>query len=102
MSLSSRDKNAPVKTGQRSKKTKLSKVLGKSEFQGPKLKRTLSGQFVTGTYRVKENASNEVVRESFRIEDKGSTARLEARIPADLYKTMERAAQLRGLTMTAY
>jgi len=31
-----------------------------------------------------------------------STARLEARIPADLYAEMEAAAALRGLTMTAY
>lgn len=31
-----------------------------------------------------------------------SMSRLEARIPSDLYKVMERAAQLRGLTMTAY
>jgi uncharacterized protein (DUF1778 family) len=30
------------------------------------------------------------------------TSRLEARIPSALYKTMERAAQLRGLTLTAY
>jgi uncharacterized protein (DUF1778 family) len=30
------------------------------------------------------------------------TSRLEARIPTDLYEVMERAAQLRGLTMTAY
>ena len=31
-----------------------------------------------------------------------TTSRLEARIPSELYKTMERAAQLRGLTLTAY
>lgn len=31
-----------------------------------------------------------------------STCRLEARIPAELYEVMERAAALRGLTMTAY
>lgn len=29
-------------------------------------------------------------------------SRLEARIPADIYKVIERAAELRGLTMTAY
>jgi uncharacterized protein (DUF1778 family) len=29
-------------------------------------------------------------------------SRLEARIPTDLYKIMERAAELRGLTMTSY
>ena len=33
---------------------------------------------------------------------KEATSRLEARIPTDLYQAMERAAQLRGLTMTAY
>lgn len=33
----------------------------------------------------------------------GSTmSRLEARIPTDLYEEMERAAELRGLTMTSY
>lgn len=30
------------------------------------------------------------------------TARLEARIPAHIYETMQRAAQLRGMTLTAY
>jgi uncharacterized protein (DUF1778 family) len=33
---------------------------------------------------------------------KEAMSRLEARIPTDLYKVMERAATLRGLTMTAY
>jgi uncharacterized protein (DUF1778 family) len=33
---------------------------------------------------------------------KEATSRLEARIPTDLYEVMERAATLRGLTMTAY
>ncbi len=31
-----------------------------------------------------------------------TTARLEARIPAHIYETMQRAAQLRGMTLTAY
>src|SRR5712671_5745356 len=31
-----------------------------------------------------------------------SMSRLEARVPTSLYETMERAAQLRGLTLTAY
>lgn len=31
-----------------------------------------------------------------------TTARLEARIPAQIYETMQRAAQLRGMTLTAY
>jgi uncharacterized protein (DUF1778 family) len=31
-----------------------------------------------------------------------TTSRLEARIPTPLYQAMERAAQLRGLTLTAY
>jgi uncharacterized protein (DUF1778 family) len=31
-----------------------------------------------------------------------TTSRLEARIPTDIYEVMERAATLRGLTMTAY
>jgi uncharacterized protein (DUF1778 family) len=31
-----------------------------------------------------------------------ATSRLEARIPTALYQSMERAAQLRGLTLTAY
>lgn len=30
------------------------------------------------------------------------TARLEARIPAHVYETMQRAAQLRGMTLTGY
>lgn len=30
------------------------------------------------------------------------TARLEARIPAQVYDTMQRAAQLRGMTLTGY
>ena len=30
------------------------------------------------------------------------TARLEARIPVDLHELMQRAAQLRGMTMTGY
>jgi uncharacterized protein (DUF1778 family) len=33
---------------------------------------------------------------------KDATSRLEARIPTDLYKAMEYAAQLRGLTLTSY
>lgn len=38
-----------------------------------------------------------------RIEPrKEMMSRLEARIPTDLYEVMERAATLRGLTMTAY
>jgi uncharacterized protein (DUF1778 family) len=36
------------------------------------------------------------------VPDQPATSRLEARIPSELYKTMERAAQLRGLTLTAY
>ncbi len=31
-----------------------------------------------------------------------STARLEARIPAQIYDTMQRAAKLQGLSLTAY
>jgi uncharacterized protein (DUF1778 family) len=31
-----------------------------------------------------------------------TTSRLEARIPTALYKSLERAAELRGLTLTAY
>lgn len=101
MSLKS-DKNTPAGTGDRSKKTRPSKVLGKTQIKGDKLKRTASGEFVSVSFRHKGNAPSETVRDSFRIEDRDPTARLEARIPAGLYKTMERAAQLRGLTMTAY
>jgi len=36
------------------------------------------------------------------VKPEPTTSRLEARIPTDLYKTMERAAELRGLTLTAY
>lgn len=31
-----------------------------------------------------------------------STARLEARIPSDVYETMQRAAKLSGMTMTSF
>lgn len=31
-----------------------------------------------------------------------TTARLEARIPARIYQTMQRAAELRGMTLTGY
>ncbi len=31
-----------------------------------------------------------------------STARLEARVPAHVYEQMQRAARLRGMTLTAY
>ncbi|MFZ2080724.1 MAG: DUF1778 domain-containing protein [Xanthobacteraceae bacterium] len=33
---------------------------------------------------------------------KDETSRLEARVPTELYEQMERAAKLRGLTLTAY
>lgn len=32
----------------------------------------------------------------------GNTARLEARIPVHVYDTMQRAARLRGMTLTGY
>ena len=33
---------------------------------------------------------------------KDDTSRLEARVPTEVYEQMERAAKLRGLTLTAY
>lgn len=37
-----------------------------------------------------------------RTKDENDTARLEARIPAHVYDTMQRAARLRGMTLTGY
>jgi uncharacterized protein (DUF1778 family) len=37
-----------------------------------------------------------------KFQSEGETARLEARIPAQIYDDMQRAARLRGLTLTAY
>lgn len=37
-----------------------------------------------------------------RMTTETTTARLEARIPAHVYDTMQRAARLRGMTLTGY
>lgn len=37
-----------------------------------------------------------------KIASEVATARLEARIPAQIYDTMQRAAQLRGMTLTGF
>ncbi len=37
-----------------------------------------------------------------RISKTSATARLEARIPAQVYRRMQRAAKLRGMTLTGY
>jgi uncharacterized protein (DUF1778 family) len=37
-----------------------------------------------------------------KSQDEAETARLEARIPAQVYAEMQRAARLRGLTLTGY
>ena len=37
-----------------------------------------------------------------RLDRKEATARLEARIPLSIYTTMQRAAELRGMTLTSY
>lgn len=37
-----------------------------------------------------------------KLSAENETARLEARIPAQVYEQMQRAAQLRGMTLTSY
>lgn len=91
-----------LKTEKRTARTKAKVKFRRNPLIRARLSEAASGFEETGARHKDGSLKNAIEARRKAAPPKDTTSRLEARIPAALYDLMERAATLRGLTLTAY